>query len=124
MVNICYDHDSNICYITEIGSVSYEEKVNLAQKILSLLKQKPEIKVLHDMRKAEYEVPDILEKGFSKLVSYFKNQENIIIKHAAIHKNALGTAVSMLYEHSELPAYYSHKTFSSIEAALKWLSDD
>ena len=124
MVNIRFDHNSNIFYITETGSVSYEEKVNLAQKILSLLKQKPEIKVLHDMRKAEYEVPEILEKGFSKLISYFKDQEDIVIKHAAIHENVMGTAMSMLYEHSELPAYYSHKTFSSKEAALKWLSDD
>lgn len=124
MVHINYDHKSNIYYITESGFVSFEEKVELVHKALSLIKHKSKVKVLHDMRKAEYEESDVLEKGLSKLVSYFKDMEDIAIKHAAIHENALGTAISMLFEYSELPESFSHKTFSSKEAALNWLLND
>ena len=120
MVNINYNHNNNIYYITETGFVSYEDKVKLIHEAISMFNQKSKIKILHDMRKAKYEISEINEEGVSNLIDIFKNYDTVI-KHAAVHENAIGTAISTLFGHSELPSFYTHKIFYSKETALKWL---
>lgn len=124
MVKSHYNHKNNIYYITEIGEVSFEDKLELVNETINFIKDRSKVRVLHDMRKAKYEDFDSIEKGISKLAQHFKDKENIMIKHAAIHENALGTAISLLFEHSNLPTSYNHKIFYSKESALQWLLND
>ena len=124
MVKSYYNHKNNIYYITEIGNVSFKDKLELVYETISFIKHKSGLRVLHDMRKAKYEDFDSIENGISQLAQHFQDQENIMIKHAAIHENALGTALSLLFEHSDLPTNYNHKIFYSKESALQWLLND
>jgi len=120
MIDIAQNTEEGIIYITEIGKINYEDKIDLIKRLLPFLKDNESIKILHDMRKAEYNSSDIVKENLHDLTSLFRNKKNII-KHAAVHQSTVGTAISMLFERTELPKSFKHKIFYSKKTALQWL---
>lgn len=123
MIQIDHNKEKNLIIIIEKGKIKFEDKIDLVKNILPLNNGHNCVKVLHDMREAEYDSSEIQMDKLNSLSRLVK-ENDICIKHAAVHQSSTGTAISMIYESLDLPKNYFHRIFYTKEAALQWLSED
>ena len=120
MIDIKFNSEYQILYVTFTGVVGFDDLELYMHKIKGLDESHEYLDVIHDMREIDYKlkpdrIGDILKVG-KKVASRFS-----FLRVASVHQNAHSTAISTIIRERLELKNVEYKVYSSVEAALDWL---
>lgn len=119
MLKVEYDPQRELVVVITSGTVSFEELIK-GTEILNREDLPLDLKAIDDATNINYDIevdqiPFIIGNILNK-ISRFNS-----VKHAIVHAAPINTAYSLMAETEIKNSNYHLKTFSTREAALKWL---
>ena len=123
MINIHFNSETNILEVTYLGKISIEQLLEYGSEIRNNKTYPRNLKVFTDATKADYTIE---EKNIPGLLENLeKDVENYhTVKSAMLHSSPKETAISMILEFEEKIPNYTHRIFSTREAAMQWLLEE
>lgn len=123
MITFHFNSEINILEVSYQGKISMEELFEYGRKIRNNKTYPRDLKIFTDATKADYAIK---EKDIHTLLRSIEKDVNDYykVKSAMLHSSPKETAISMILEFEEKIPKYSHRIFSTREAALQWLIED
>lgn len=122
MIKYNFNKDIQVLEVTYEGDINTEDIINHVKYILENYKLPSRLNILTDSRNASYKFdPKRIKELLTLLDKNLKYHD--LINDAFIHSKPIETAYSQLVEFENKHSNYSHKTFSTKQAALNWLNN-
>jgi hypothetical protein len=123
MITTEYKKEEGILEVIYDGKITIDDLLDYGKKIRTNETFPRNLKILTDATRANY---TLSKEDISHLIERLERdiQNYNTVKSAFIHKSPRETALSMILEHEERISKYSHKIFSTREAAISWLKED
>ena len=122
MIDVSYNKEENIIYISRCGEITLEDMINHIKIIDEDFKHLKKLNIIEDTRNStsKYEItdlPKIIDELNKRMVNFKK------VKTAMIVDLPSDTALSIYFEGiSKNSEKFYYKTYSTLAAAKSWLS--
>ncbi|NOQ25594.1 MAG: hypothetical protein GQ564_09570 [Bacteroidales bacterium] len=118
---ITHSFDKNIYKVIYSGIVNFEEIINFLHEFSHIENLPKKLSLLYDLRDADLKVaPNELKK--MSQVAEESTKKYTSVKTAFLVDDPKITAYSTLFSNQSVEKKTERKTFSTMEAALKWLN--
>ncbi|WP_319591117.1 STAS/SEC14 domain-containing protein [uncultured Draconibacterium sp.] len=120
-LNITYNSDNHIVYITKEGKISLNEAILVLNKLVEEYGKLETIYILEDSRQSRLDISLLEVREFFREI-----RKNVTgrkeIRHADMVDTPFETAMGVIFQQMVAPLKgYDYRCFSTEEAALAWL---
>ncbi len=120
---ISIKEEAGIFYVTRVGEITLQDIKSYIDQFDKSFKHYKRLFLIEDANQA---IPKYKAEGLEEIHEEIKTRigKYDIVKVAVIVNNPINTALSMLYANlSETIKNYHYKTFSTLEAAERWIKE-